>query len=205
MEQILIEITKEDLDEEFSFIKKISDKGNWQKRKKYIFVLTGATIVIFLVFLFTASYSFIVFKAVFSCLLFLAWLTTLLLAILFFLKRSKDFSKLRNAYDKVLEKPQQQYVIFDEDKITISATDFKTELNWSYYGCYFLEDGAQLYLFVRNSYSITYYSSKKIGAENFNTLKQIVQTKLKPLEDFVFVKDFYHVLAKTLIGDKAKK
>ena len=205
MEPIPIKITKEDLDKEFSFIKRISDKGNWQKRKKYIFVLIGATTIIFSVFLLTAGNSFIEFKAIFSLMLLLGWLTALLLAISFFLKRSKDFSKLRKAYAKVLEKPQQEYLIFDEDKITIVATDFKTELNWSYYGCYFLEDGTRLYLFIRDGYSISYFSPTKIGAENFNTLNQIVQKKLQPLEDSILVKDLYNALAKTLIGNKAKK
>jgi hypothetical protein len=185
MEPIALQRTQEDLDRQLSFIIRLSDKNSWAYHRKGVFFLLGITAVFLCIFNFTPPNSLIVFKGVFSILMTLVWLVALLYAIWLFTKRYLVNRKIRAIYRASLEEEKQQYLTFDEEKITTTTVDYQSSLNWSYYDAY-LEKDTCIFLFHQGAtYQVTSYSATEVGAENLERLKQIVRSKLEPLQTSV--------------------
>lgn len=178
MESIQINIIKEDLKTQLTFLIRKEFKLTYYRYRKIPYYLLAWTLIIIAISIFTSTETFVVFKAVSLTITALLWVVGLVFLAAILIKRIKRI-KWRDNYIKDFDRNTKSFSIaFDEEKITFITETFKSDINWEYYK-YYSEDKNSIYIFPeRNVYDAIYFSKNELGANNYEILKNIVKTKL---------------------------
>lgn len=183
MQPIPINRTKEDLARQAAFLIRLSNHAQWHEHKRALLYLLGFTMLLVFCFVFTGSNQLIALKGVASVLMTIFWIIAIVYALFFFSKRYRAHQAMRSVFENSLQQPIKEYLSFNEDNITISSSEFSSELKWSYYTNY-LEDDSTLYLFKAGTpYTVVCFSVVEIGEEPLLVLKQIARNKLEKLTE----------------------
>jgi len=112
----------------------------------------------------------------------LFWVFSLIIAVSYLVKLYKRNIWIKKTVTAILKKNAKNYLLFDEEQLTYSSDDYKSEIKWTYFSAY-LEDTISIYIFPQGSvFSCHSFSAFEIGQDNLQQLKQIVRTKLPMLK-----------------------
>ena len=170
-----------DYEAQLSYLIKREFHVTYYRIRRYPYFLLGATVILLGLLQFTEPDNFIVLKSVSIALLTIVWLCSLIYLTAILIKWVK-----RNLWKKksiaFAQKNESTYTLyFDEEKISFSGPNYKTELAWEYYQ-YWTEKNNSIFIFPPGSlYNAIYYSIVDLGVDNYKLLKDIASSKLTEL------------------------
>ena len=181
MESILINRTKEDLLQQFQYIKQVENFNYRQLYAKQGFIVIGLTSLFLCLFFFTDASILITLKAVLFYLIGIVWIFILSFILWHLIKRQKMNVRIRKIVNSEINTNKEYYMSFNDEGIIHSSNDYKSELKWNYFVGY-LENSKCILLFPEGSiYSCISFSVSEIGQDNFSSLKGIVRERIPVL------------------------
>jgi hypothetical protein len=184
MEPIQINRTREDLEQQYDYVKRIENSLNWRRHKFLIIWIGVLTILVLLVLDFTPPDSLLVLKSVSFIILILVWSLLTVYTIWFFSRIYKRNLGIKNLIENTLKDGRSYSLSFDEEKVHILSEDFKLELTWKFFKGY-LTNSSTVFLFSSNSlFSFHSFSVFEIGEENLNALRNLARARLPLMKDY---------------------
>lgn len=138
------------------------------------------TVIYILIFILSGPNKYITLKIIYSLFLALYWLFAIIYISWFLFNRFKAHSRLRTIFQEAVNLENRQYLIFNDQGITLINEDSTLELHWNYFSTY-MEDDTTIYILTSGDSSLLFsYTEAEIGRDNLKALKNIVKQKLTP-------------------------
>jgi len=183
MEPILINRTATDLKQQIDFLIKREVFVTYYGYRKVLIYFFGWTLAVFGLSTLTNTDVLITLKVVLIFLTAIAWLIALVVIVAIIIKRQKRIRWRDTTVKSVLSKDIKIQMAFDTEKITFITDTYRTEIKWDYYKFYTEYKDSMFFIPKDSLYEAICFSPSEIGQINFNELRDIGKSKLKPLDN----------------------
>lgn len=182
MEPILINRTSTELKQQLDFLIKREFFVTYYGYKKVLIYFLGWTLAVFGLSTLTDTNILITLKVVLITLTAITWFAAFAVIIAIIIKRQKRIHWRDKTIKSVLLTEEKIHMTFDNEKLTFITDTYKTEIKWDYYKFYTEHKDFMFFIPKDNLYNTTSFSPSEIGQNNFNDLRDIAKSKLKPLD-----------------------
>lgn len=173
----------EEMIKQYNYLKSLDLSFGWRIHRFWIWFYSITIAAVIFLHAVTDSNTLIVLKVMSSLILFLMFLIALIVLTKDFIRKSQHAKKVQAVVSNAIHNENDYSIQFDDKAIHFITDKVKTELSWNYWEGY-REVNGTLFLFIKDYlYHSTSFSAPEIGAENFEDLKKIVQTRLPELSE----------------------
>ncbi len=180
METIQLIKHESDLSVQLDFLISLEFRNVFRKYRTNGIYLVVLTLFIVLLSIFSDDSNYLALKGVSVIMLTLIWIFALGHLVVL-LTRYRNRIKWKQGQIQAYSTQATTEFYFNDEVISYKSDKYDTALKWDYF-TYFKEHKNSIFIFDnQNTYQALYFSDRELGIDNFQTFKNIISQKLKPL------------------------